>query len=216
MALHPSRHVTADVTYLALKDEYDRLMQADPLFAAGMAAKARAAAQARPGPSVMPLLGALSTATAEQKRLVGILCRGVMGLTISGALADPADPSQRLILEFRNRALARFVAEAPAGKIYITYGAAHFPGFLAELQKLDPGFRVQSVTAVAATSIILIRDDMKAMLIDADGGGDGGQQQQQHGGGRCSVQLLSAATLRGTGKEAVQNKTEFGSNNRKQ
>ena len=153
MALHPARHVTADVTYLALKTEYDRLMQADPGFAAGMAAKARAAAQAGPGPSVMPLLGALSTATAEQKRLVGILCRGVMGLTISGALGDAGDPSQRLILDFRNRALARFVAEAPAGKIYITYGAAHFPGFLAELQKLDPGFRVQSVTAVAAMTL---------------------------------------------------------------
>jgi hypothetical protein len=118
-----------------------------------MAAKARAAAQARPGPSVMPLLGALREATAEQRRLVGILCRGVMGLTISGAIGDPADPSQRLILDFRNRVLARFVAEAPAGKIYITYGAAHFPGFLAELQKLDPGFRVQSVTAVAAMTL---------------------------------------------------------------
>lgn len=67
----------------------------------------------------------------------------------AGAWRDP-DPGCQAP---EGGALARFVAEAPAGKISITYGAAHFPGLLAELQTLDPAFRVQSVTAVAAMNL---------------------------------------------------------------
>jgi hypothetical protein len=40
------------------------------------------------------------------------------------------------------------VDESSADKIYITYGAAHFPGFLAELQKRDPKFSIRSVKGV--------------------------------------------------------------------
>jgi hypothetical protein len=69
-------------------------------------------------------------------------------MAISGALGAEDNPTNRIIIDFRNRALARFVAESPADKIYITYGAAHFPGFFAELQKLDPKFAIRSVKGV--------------------------------------------------------------------
>ncbi len=38
-AIHPARHVTADVTYGEMKAEYDRLMREDPAFAQAMAAR---------------------------------------------------------------------------------------------------------------------------------------------------------------------------------
>jgi len=58
-------------------------------------------------------------------------------LTIKGTKGDGT--------VYWNRALARFVAESKADKIYITYGAAHFPGFFAELRRLDPGFSIHSI-----------------------------------------------------------------------
>jgi hypothetical protein len=38
--------------------------------------------------------------------------------------------------------------ESQSDKIYITYGAAHFPGFFAELQKRDPAFTLRSMKGV--------------------------------------------------------------------
>lgn len=147
MAIHPSRHITADANFLEMKTEYDRLMREDPGFAAAMAAKAK---QAQPG-SGDPFGGVLeylAQATPEQKKLAGIVCRGVLGMAVSGALGEEKDPASRVIVDFRNQTLARFVDESKADKIYITYGAAHFPGFLAELQKRDPKFAVRSVKGV--------------------------------------------------------------------
>jgi hypothetical protein len=45
------------------------------------------------------------------------------------------------------------VAGSPANKIYITYGAAHFPGFLKDLQALDPAMTVQSLRWVRPMSL---------------------------------------------------------------
>ncbi len=143
-AVHPSRHVTADVSYLDMKTEYDRLIREDPAFAAAIAAE-RAAQKPDEDDSTLAILAAVGSASREQKRLIGILCRGVMGMTIAGSAGKDKSPMQRVILDFRNRALAQFVAQSPADKIYITYGAAHFPGFLKELQALDPAVRVQSL-----------------------------------------------------------------------
>jgi len=150
MAIHPSRHVTADANYLQMKTEYDRLLREEPGFAAAMAARAaKAEAPQSGGADPFTLfLGIVEGATPAQKRLAGIVCRGVMGMAVSGALGENTDPTQRVILDFRNRTLARFVDESTADKIYITYGAAHFPGFLAELQKRDPKFVVRSVKGV--------------------------------------------------------------------
>lgn len=152
MAIHPSRHVTADATFLEMKTEYDRLVRSDSAFAAAMAAKAaKAEAESRANDGTDPFtkfLNLVNGATPEQKRLAGIVCRGVLGMAVSGALGGEKDPASRIILDFRNGVLARFVTESPADKIYITYGAAHFPGFLAELQKRDPSFAIRTVKGV--------------------------------------------------------------------
>lgn len=151
MAIHPSRHITADTNFLEMKTEYDRLLREDPAFAAGMAAKAAKAKQATSDPGGDPFalfLGIVEGATPEQKKLAGIICRGVLGMAVSGALGEEKDPSNRIIVDFRNRALARFVDESKSDKIYITYGAAHFPGFFAELQKRDPKFAIRAVKGV--------------------------------------------------------------------
>lgn len=150
MAIHPSRHLTADANFLEMKTEYDRLLREDSGFAAAMAARAaKAEVPQSDGADPFTLfLGIVQGATPAQKRLAGIVCRGVLGMAVSGALGAQNDPTQRVILDFRNRTLARFVDESTADKIYITYGAAHFPGFVAELQKRDPKFVVRSVKGV--------------------------------------------------------------------
>jgi hypothetical protein len=69
MGIHPSRHITADASFLYTKTEYDRLLREDPAFAAGMAAKA-AQASATPSGSGDPFalfLGIVEGATPEQK-----------------------------------------------------------------------------------------------------------------------------------------------------
>jgi hypothetical protein len=146
--IHPSHHVTADVNYLDMKTEYERLMNEDPAFAAAMAAKVATTKQGKAEDPLMPLLDSVTDATQGQKNLIGIVCRGVLGMAVSGKLGVENDPTQRIILDFRNKALARFVTESKDDKIYITYGAAHFPGFFAELQKLDPKFTIRSVKGV--------------------------------------------------------------------
>ena len=148
MAIHPARHITADVNYLEMKTEYDRLVREDPAFAAAMSAWATKSRQGGGGDSYAPLVGAMAGTTPGQRQLIGIVCRGVLGMAISGALGGENNPTNRIIIDFRNRSLARFVAESKADKIYITYGAAHFPGFFAELQKLDPTFTIRSVKGV--------------------------------------------------------------------
>jgi len=150
MAIHPSRHITADANFLEMKTEYDRLLREDPAFAAAMAAKA---AKAKPatsdsGDPFALFLGIVEGATPEQKKLAGVVCRGVLGMAVSGALGEEKDPSNRIIVDFRNQTLARFVADSKSDKIYITYGAAHFPGFFAELQQRDPKFAIRSVKGV--------------------------------------------------------------------
>jgi hypothetical protein len=148
MAIHPARHVTADVNYLEMKTEYDRLLREDPAFAAAMSARQAQAKKAGGGDEFAPLIEAMAGTTPGQKKLIGIVCRGVLGMATSGTLGDGNNPTNRIIPDFRNRALARFVAESKADKIYITYGAAHFPGFFAELQRLDPGFGIRSIKGV--------------------------------------------------------------------
>lgn len=150
-AIHPSRHVTADVSYLDMKTEFDRLMREDPAFAQAIAA--RAAKTRDDDDPTLAMLSAVGRATKDQKRLVGILCRGVMGMSIAGAIGKKDSAMERVILDFRNRALARFVADSSADKIYITYGAAHFPGFLKDLQALDPAIKVQSLRWVRPMSL---------------------------------------------------------------
>ena len=150
-AIHPAKHVTADVTYGDMKAEYDRLMREDPAFA--QAITARASKKSDDDETTLALLSSVSKATQDQKRLIGILCRGFMGMSIAGTIGKKDTTMEKIILDFRNRALARFVAQSTSDKIYITYGAAHFPGFLRDLQALDPAMKVQSLRWVRPMSL---------------------------------------------------------------
>ncbi|MCZ8258981.1 MAG: hypothetical protein O9333_02475 [Beijerinckiaceae bacterium] len=142
--VNPKRHVTADVTYLDMKNEYDRLLKDDPSFVEALRnANARKAASSEDNDPLMRIIANVGAATPEQKNLIGILCRGIMSQVISGAAS--ADPIERIILDFRNRALARFIQDSEATKIYITYGAKHFTGVVADLKTLDPAWTVQSI-----------------------------------------------------------------------
>lgn len=149
--IRPERHVTADVTYLDMKTEYDRLLREDPDYARAVAA--RAAKPSDGDDATLAMLAKISNATKDQKRLAGILCRGFMGMSIAGVIGKKDEVMEPIILTFRNRALARFVAESPSDKIYITYGAAHFPGFLKDLQELDPAFEVRTLRWVRPMSL---------------------------------------------------------------
>lgn len=145
MKARPERHVVADVTTLDMKREYDRLVKSDPQFAARISKKpAREGTQAKPaqGGLADTLVDGLKPETADQRRILGILCRGAINMAIGQAgAAGEFDP---IVLDFRNRNLAETITKHPATKIYITYGAAHLPGVIALLKAQDPQWRIAS------------------------------------------------------------------------
>jgi pheromone shutdown protein TraB len=49
-----------------------------------------------------------------------------------------------VVLDFRNRHLARQLLDDKRPKIYVTYGAAHLPGVM-EIMQREPGWKVESV-----------------------------------------------------------------------
>jgi hypothetical protein len=143
-AIHPKKHITADVTTLDLRNEYDRLMREDPAFAAFMNT-ARAKKQEIKSDPMLWVLSLADAASPAQKKLMGILCRGVLATAMSSE-ANAADLKERIILLYRNKVLARMVSESPASKIYITYGGKHFRGFVQDLKAIDPSFEVVALS----------------------------------------------------------------------
>lgn len=146
MKAHPDRHVTADVTTLEMKQEFDRLVKADPGFAARVAKKP-AAEDAKAGDDDSDLIDMIidhiKEGTPAQRNILGILCRGAINATISNSTASNG-ALEPVILDFRNRNLAQQIITHQNPKIYITYGAAHLPGVLALLQANDPKWKVVS------------------------------------------------------------------------
>jgi hypothetical protein len=151
IAANPERHITADVTHADLKAEYDRLVAADPTYADAVAAEVAKGTEAG-GFDPFALFARIhETGTEGQRRLAGIACRGVMNYATSKA-ADEDSPKERIILDYRNKRLAEFIAKSPAEKIYVTYGAAHLPGMFKDLQAIDPAWKAESVRWVRALS----------------------------------------------------------------
>ncbi|CAL1690555.1 hypothetical protein MMB232_00683 [Brevundimonas subvibrioides] len=141
--LHPDRHVTADVTTAELKQEYDRLMVADPAFAAAMRRKAEAGADTD---GVESILNFMTSGSAGQREIAGVICRGIMTQVMlrsnDPTVRDELDP---LILDFRNRVLAQRLLQETRPDIYVTYGAKHIPGVFALLKASDPRWRVAAI-----------------------------------------------------------------------
>jgi len=143
MAAHPERHVMADVTTADMMHEYERLMQADPAFAAAINAEASSKGDSENGDGMAGLLSAVSDFSPAQRALVGTACRGYLNYLLGQKSApDVMDP---VILDFRNRSLAERIEADTHDKIYITYGANHLPGLLALLQANDPAWEIKSL-----------------------------------------------------------------------
>jgi hypothetical protein len=143
-AEHPKRHLVADVDALELKAEYERLMREDPAFAKAHANDFQPKPATNDNAFMLKVVEWLKNGSASQKTLGGVTCRGLFTLNQANANTTPGR-MQPVILDFRNRALAQRIMQSPDDKIFITYGAAHLPGLVAELRKLDPKWAVGSV-----------------------------------------------------------------------
>lgn len=143
-AEHPKRHLVADVDAIELKAEYERLMREDPAFAKAHANDFQSKPATNDNAFMLKVVEWLKSGSASQKTLGGIACRGLFTLNQATASTAPGRMEQ-VILDFRNRALAQRIMQSPDDRIFITYGAAHLPGLVAELRKLDPKWAVGSV-----------------------------------------------------------------------
>ena len=143
-AEHPKRHLVADVDALELKAEYERLMREDPAFAKAHADDFQPRPATNDNAFMLKVVEWLKSGSAAQKTLGGLTCRGLFTLSQDTASTAPGRMAP-VILDFRNRALAQRIMQSPDDRIFITYGAAHLPGLVAELRKLDPKWAVGSV-----------------------------------------------------------------------
>ena len=143
---HPERHLIADVDAIELKQEYERLMRTDPAFAAAHADDF-SAGQPADGSSdaLLQALQWMRSGSDSQKRLAGVVCRGLMTLTREPGDGEGAGRFDPIILDFRNRALAERIVADQHARIFITYGARHLPGVFAELRQRDPNWKLVSV-----------------------------------------------------------------------
>ena len=143
-AEHPKRHLVADVDALELKAEYERLMHDNPSFAKAHANDFQPKPATNDNALMLKVVEWLKNGSASQKTLGGVACRGLFSLN-QPAEDSPPGHMEPVILEFRNRALAKRIMQSMDDKIFITYGSAHLPGLVAELRKLDPNWNVGSV-----------------------------------------------------------------------
>jgi hypothetical protein len=128
-----------------MKREYDRLVKADPAFAAAVKKKPAARTGDTKSESSDPLDFLTAYArdgSRDQKNILGILCRGLINENIGAMPSDGA--LEPVILDFRNRNLVQQILTHHSKKIYITYGAAHLPGVIALLKEKDPKWKVMS------------------------------------------------------------------------
>lgn len=144
-AEHPERHVIADVDALELKAEYERLMREDPAFAREHAGDFTPRPAANQPAFALRAVQWLRDGSEAQKSLGGIVCRGLWTMLLRDTGGKEPGRMDAVILDFRNRALARRITEDGHDRIFITYGAAHLPGLLAELRRIDPRWSVGSV-----------------------------------------------------------------------
>ena len=144
MKEHPERHVSADVSTADMMREYERLMKEDPAFAAAMQSKAAPASGGDGSSGMAGLLSFLKGGTPEFQRLGGTMCRGFLSMVLQRKSAP--DEMDKVVLDYRNRALADRIAEDTHPLIYMTYGAEHLNGLLADLKAKDPAWEIKSVS----------------------------------------------------------------------
>lgn len=144
MTARPERHIAADVTTADMMHEYQRLMDTDPAFAAAQTPAEAKASDTSSSANIAQLVGWLQQGTPQLRKLAGTVCRGFLSMEL-GAKSAP-DPMDKVLLDFRNKALSERILGDTNQKIYITYGAGHLPGLLAMLQASDPSWAMKSLT----------------------------------------------------------------------
>lgn len=143
MKARPERHVEADVSTADMMNEYQRLMETDPEFAATAGQSKLAAPEDGEADQTTQLFDWLANATPGQRKILGLACRGWMTMLLGNKTApSPLDP---VILDFRNEKLAERIETSTDDKIFVTYGAGHLPGLLDDLQKSDPAWEIKSL-----------------------------------------------------------------------
>jgi len=147
--IHPERHVTADVNTLDMKREWDRLVATDPVFAA-WAKSTEGEAAGGDQISNSPMFAAaayVEKAGPGAKHIAGIIGRGLLTVGTASASLEPINPRSKdpVIIEYRNRELAKRLIESSDKMIFVTYGPPLFAGVIAILQQQNPAWKVESV-----------------------------------------------------------------------
>ncbi len=142
---HPERHVIADVDAIELKQEYERLLRTDPEFAKAHADDFKETSGENSSESMTQAIEWLESGSEGQKKLAGIVCRGIMTLAQAPKENEESGKFDPIILDYRNRALAKRIMEDPHDKIFITYGARHLSGVIELLKQQDPNWKVATV-----------------------------------------------------------------------
>jgi hypothetical protein len=103
----------------------------------------KAAGEASKDDGMAGVLDWLQKGTSEQRKLAGIACRAL----ITYSLSRDSEPKQldKVILDYRNRALADRILADTHQQIFMTYGAEHLKGLLPLLQASDPKWQIVSV-----------------------------------------------------------------------
>lgn len=142
---HPERHVIADVDAIELKQEYERLMRTDPAFANQHADDFKELSGDDSTRSMAQAVTWMESGSESQKKLAGVVCRGYMTLALTSEGTKTPGNFAPIILDFRNRALARRIIGDPRDKIFIIYGSQHLSGVFDLLKQQDPKWTVATV-----------------------------------------------------------------------
>ena len=140
--IHPDKHITADVTYSQLKKEYERLLEEDSEFESNWKAENK---NSKSETSLLELAQSYQQLSDRQQKLLGIACRGMIN-TLTQRAEPHKSVKDRIIIDFRNKNLAKMILNTTADKIYITYGARHFEGLLKELQNKDQNWKIKTIS----------------------------------------------------------------------
>jgi hypothetical protein len=146
--LHPERHVAADVSSLALRQEFDRLLATDMSFVEAMQDReARRNVPAIGNQQLAAFVARQRGGNERQQAVAGTICRGMLTLLLRprSAKSWPRDPFDAVTIDYRNRQLVRRLLADGHNRIFLTYGSAHLPGVYALLKQHDPRWRVESV-----------------------------------------------------------------------
>lgn len=144
--MRPEQHVTVDVTTRGMKDEYDRLVTTDPVFATKMRELEAAKENDADAPSELltQFLERQKGGDTRQSALAGTLRRGIMTLVMRRTSVPQGEVMDRVVLDYRNRVLTDRLLSDTHDKIFVTYGAAHLPDVVARMQR-EAGWQVKSI-----------------------------------------------------------------------